>query len=206
MQIIGENNPITKISLITNTDGIHTESDTIHFVQEEPIVILTKLIGSHYISQYNKKSLYPMNIVGFDYSLAIDYVGDYYDPATLVPFKPFLSIDDFIMFARNEINKAKFKYDDEELSKKTEDEKIAIELGAKDYFDSLGKVKENDPCIQFAIDHHDALNSLLCVDEDQVSKYISIIDMYVNRQLSLHDGESVKLIRYMYRTAYSRIL
>ena len=206
MKIIDNKNPVTRVSLITNTDGIHTELDIIQYVTEDPIVVLTKLIGSHFVSQYNKKTLYPMSGVSFDYSLAIDYIGDYYDPATVKPSNILLSIDDLIKFNRDMINKALFKYEDNELNDMTEDHQVSIRTAITEYFEVLSKIKDDNSDIQFAIDFYDVLNGILCKEEEYDADYISRINHYINRNMLLDGNYTIKLIQYMYRTSYTRIL
>lgn len=62
----------SKISMIHNYDGCHTSKAFLCYMNCDPLVAMSILMGDYYISGYNGEELYSMSYVGYKYALAID--------------------------------------------------------------------------------------------------------------------------------------
>ena len=70
---------LTKITLITNTDGVHTTEEVIGYVAEQDFCILSDMINQYYISKYNDIELFPANFFSGKYTIGIYNLGSRYD-------------------------------------------------------------------------------------------------------------------------------
>ena len=70
---------LTKITLITNTDGVHTIEEVIGYVAEQDFCILSDMINQYYISKYNDIELFPANFFSGKYTIGIYNLGSRYD-------------------------------------------------------------------------------------------------------------------------------
>lgn len=62
----------SEISMIHNYDGCHTSKAFLCYMNCDPLVAMSILMGDYYISGYNNEELYSMSYVGYKYALAID--------------------------------------------------------------------------------------------------------------------------------------
>lgn len=140
---------LTEVSLISNTDGIHTDKTIIGYVVEEPFVVLTAFITKYFVSEYNE-TLYPMGYCRYKYSIGIKSLGNCYHPSNFA--KPTYSH----LTSFESINSSIFDLASLDNNKKH----------ISEYFDMLKTIKTNNPTIQKAIDCVDIINTAIITKDD----------------------------------------
>ena len=106
-------NKLTKVSMITNTDGVHTSEELIGYIAEDPFIVFTILINKYAISYYDER-IYPMALCSFSNSLKIEDCGSIYsynniDKRYFNNIDSFISIEEFTLFA-NILSNEDLKY------------------------------------------------------------------------------------------------
>lgn len=102
-------NKLTKVSMIINTDGVHTSEELIGYIAEDPFVVFTILINKYAISYYNER-IYPMALCSFSNSLKIEDCGSIYSYNNMDK-RYFNNIDSFISIEDDVLIKARLTED-----------------------------------------------------------------------------------------------
>lgn len=164
---------LTKITLITNTDGVHTVEEVIGYVTEQDFCILSDMINKYYISKYNDIELFPANFFSGKYTIGIYDLGSRYNLDNFV--KPYYT--DMPRFIYNHKILERAEIDDENINMIKEyatflnnrADEIEIIKEAIDYSSAIKSIEE----AEFTdLDHHKMVNlivsNLLSIDNEKV--------------------------------------
>ena len=152
---------LTKVCLVYNEDGVHRKEELIGYVIEEPFVVLTYFLCSHFVSTY-KEELYPIGYTGFKHSLAIYDEGNYNLHRNFTK-SAFANMHDFIRLNQDMIDLAN-----------TTNYSDAV---TTEYLGYLALAKDRIPDIQQAIDWVEVLG---LIDTDSVLKLLNEVFTVLN--------------------------
>ena len=170
---------LSKISMVKNIDGIHTEKSIIGYIAADPEVVLDYFLLYCFVSGYVTE-LYPIYETPFTYSIWIDDVSNidgFYNAEKLKVF----DIDTFIDLYSHQLQLATPKYAVSNMYSERE-------LIDK-YMETLKNVSKTNMHIAHAIESQDIIKKAL--DCDSIVNVAKLLESYPNHE---------RLIRYMIYT------
>ena len=168
---------LSEISLITNTDGIHSESILLGYIAEEPFVVLSAWINKYIISGY-KKVLYPVGYCTFEYTIFIKDIGSRYSPANIIKH----CYSDISSF--------------ESLNPQLELALLDSDGKKNEQFTLLSGILEDNEEIQKAIDYQDAVTATININ--------SVLSILKNHDYGV-DEQADYLMAYILKSAIEKI-
>ena len=175
---------LTEVSIITNTDGIHSKEEVVGYIAEEPFVVLTAWINKYLISSYNER-LYPVGFCSFSYTIGLKDIGSRYHPSNLTKhyFSDLSSFESMVCSIKVA-----------ELYDSNKDEQFRL----------LSSILENRPDIQKAIDCQSYIDALNDKDDLKQDYIVKIMDTLKSIDFGI-DPDLDCLASYIFKQAIENI-
>lgn len=175
---------LTEISIITNTDGIHSSDTIVGYIAEDPFVVLCSWIDKYIISFYNQK-IYPVGHCSFEYTVKIKDIGSIYEPANISKFhyrdiESFENLNGIMHLA------------------------ILTEQDKEEYYRLLKSSLDSIPDIQKAIDNQDIINSIYNTYKGNNERIKCILDLAKTTNVYGKDYKIDLLIAYAIKVSIEK--
>lgn len=164
---------LTKITLITNTDGIHTTEELVGYVAEQDFCILCDMINRYYVSKYNDVELFPANFFSGKYTIGIYNLGSRYN------------LDNFVKSFYPDMPRFLYNHNILELAE-IDDEDIDT---VKEYVTFLNNRADEIESIKEAIEYSSAIKA---IDESELTEddHYNFAMKATSELLSVDKGEN----------------
>lgn len=164
---------LTKITLITNTDGIHTTEELVGYVAEQDFCILCDMVNRYYVSKYNDVELFPANFFSGKYTIGIYNLGSRYN------------LDNFVKSFYPDMPRFLYNHNILELAE-IDDEDIDT---VKEYVTFLNNRADEIESIKEAIEYSSAIKA---IDESEITEddHYNFVMKATSELLSVYKGEN----------------